>query len=116
MTCGQYGICLSDLLEQSLLALTPYKTAIRCSSNTQFGSAVKQKTSHQPVLAVTMAPKGKDSSRQGKGKGKQDDNSSAGGSGKLKAAQSINVRHILVGCFFTLRHQIQMVVQLHLMA
>ncbi|EXJ62651.1 peptidyl-prolyl cis-trans isomerase NIMA-interacting 4 [Cladophialophora yegresii CBS 114405] len=48
-----------------------------------------------------MAPKGKDSgkasssSSKGKGKGKDDGGSSAGGSGKLKAAQSINARHIL---------------------
>ncbi|KAL2419833.1 Peptidyl-prolyl cis-trans isomerase pin4 [Exophiala dermatitidis] len=51
-----------------------------------------------------MAPKNKDSGRadkskaasggaKGKGKGKEDDGSA--GVGKLKAAQSINVRHIL---------------------
>ncbi|EXJ79909.1 peptidyl-prolyl cis-trans isomerase pin4 [Capronia epimyces CBS 606.96] len=50
-----------------------------------------------------MAPKNKDPGKadkgrvKGKGKGSNDDGSagSAGGSGKLKAAQSINVRHIL---------------------
>ncbi|KIX09943.1 peptidyl-prolyl cis-trans isomerase PIN4 [Rhinocladiella mackenziei CBS 650.93] len=54
-----------------------------------------------------MAPKNKDSGKadksksasgggNGKGKGKaKDDDGPAGGSGNLKAAQSINVRHIL---------------------
>lgn len=53
-----------------------------------------------PEKAASMAPKNKDAGKsagsKGKGKGK-DDEGSAGGSGKLKAAQSINVRHILVG-------------------
>lgn len=43
-----------------------------------------------------MAPKNKDSGKGGsKGKGKED--ASGGAGGKLKSAQSINVRHILVG-------------------
>ena len=41
-----------------------------------------------------MAPKNKDAAK-GKGKAKASDNESSG-AGKLKAAQSINVRHILV--------------------
>jgi hypothetical protein len=48
-----------------------------------------------------MAPKPDKSKGKGKAqsKGKDDGGSAAGGSGKLKAAQSINVRHILVGLF-----------------
>ncbi len=34
---------------------------------------------------------------KGQSKGKDDGSAPGGGSGKLKAAQSINVRHILVG-------------------
>ena len=41
-----------------------------------------------------MAPKNKDAGK-GKGKAKANENESSGG-GKVKAAQSINVRHILV--------------------
>ena len=41
-----------------------------------------------------MAPKSKDAGK-GKGKAKASEADAAGG-GKLKAAQSINVRHILV--------------------
>lgn len=58
-----------------------------------------------------MAPKGKDSGKssvggsKGKGKGKDDDASAAGGSGKLKSAQSINVRHILVGLVLLSEHE-----------
>lgn len=46
-----------------------------------------------------MAPKGKDGGKSasgGKGKGKGKEEESSSGGGKLKAAQSINVRHILV--------------------
>jgi len=44
-----------------------------------------------------MAPKNKDASKGGSagGKSKGKDDASAGASGKLKSAQSINVRHIL---------------------
>ena len=41
-----------------------------------------------------MAPKNKDAGK-GKGKAKASENDSSG-AGKIKAAQSINVRHILV--------------------
>ena len=41
-----------------------------------------------------MAPKGKDGGK-GKGKAKSADSEAAGGGGKMKAAQSINTRHIL---------------------
>jgi hypothetical protein len=44
-----------------------------------------------------MAPKNKDAGKgKGKSKSKSNDDESSG-AGKLKAAQSINVRHILVG-------------------
>lgn len=45
-----------------------------------------------------MAPKNKDTGKgKGKAKGKDKDNAEeSSGAGKLKAAQSINVRHILV--------------------
>lgn len=57
-----------------------------------------------------MAPKNKDSGKadkskaasggaKGKGKGKEEDGSAGGG--KLKAAQSVNVRHILVCRFLS---------------
>ena len=42
-----------------------------------------------------MAPKGKDAGK-GKGKAKPADSDGSGGGKQLKAAQSINVRHILV--------------------
>jgi hypothetical protein len=54
-----------------------------------------------------MAPKSKEAAKgsgKSKGKGNADDGSSSGGAGKLKAAQSINVRHILVSSRSPTKH------------